>query len=189
MGTSLWLVPQPSSSAAATLQGVIESISKAHSSPSFPPHATLASLPESISLAEINSCLSSQEQVMLSFEQVRTGPTFYQSVFIAIQPSPQLSQLHQHVHESLRLQPKTPEFPHLSIYYGDEGKDEILQKLQEDGIIHKVDGAIKVGDIREFLAMEVWVVYCVGKPEEWSVIGKVALKPPNSYSSIRQTPM
>jgi Cyclic phosphodiesterase-like protein len=125
---------------------------------------------------------------MLSFEQVRTGPTFYQSVFIAIQPSQQLSQLHQHVHESLQSQPRTPEFPHLSLYYGDEGKDEVLQKLQEDGVIHNLDGPVIVGGIREFLAMEVWVVDCVGKPEEWSIIGKVALNNPNPTYPSGQTP-
>lgn len=159
---------------------MIESLSKTHSSPCFPPHVTLASLPNCISPQEIVSCLSSQQQVTLSFEQVRTGTTFYQSVFIAVQPSSQLSQLHQHVHRTLGIQPRTPEFPHLSLYYGDEGKAEIVRKLQEDGITQNVNGKLAVDGITEFLGMEVWVVSCVGRPEEWSVTDKISLNPHSS---------
>lgn len=114
---------------------------------------------------------------MLSFEQVRTGSTFYQSVFIAIQSSLQLSQLHQHVHNTLGVQPKTPEYPHLSLYYGDEGKDEIVEKLKQDGDTNNLDvnGMVAVGGVQGFLATEIWVVNCVGRPEEWSIIDKVPL--------------
>lgn len=119
---------------------------------------------------------------MLSFEEVRTGATFYQSVFIAIQPSAQLSQLHQHVHGTLGVQPKTPEFPHLSLYYGDEGKDEIVRKLYQTGITHNLEskGTVTVGGIKEFLASEIWVVKCADRPLEWTVVDKIALNPHDS---------
>lgn len=55
-----------------------------------------------------------------------------------------------------------------------------MQKLRKDGTIQdEINGTIRVGGIGGFLAMEVWMVSCVGRPEEWSVLDKIALKTPD----------
>ncbi|KAF8511119.1 2',3'-cyclic-nucleotide 3'-phosphodiesterase, partial [Hysterangium stoloniferum] len=175
-GTSLWLVPSASSPTREKLQDLLLSLSKSYSSPSFPVHITLAGLPACISLHEIITCLSSEEAVKITFQDVCTGKTFFQSVFIAIQQSVQLSHLHEHVHKTLGVQPKTPEFPHLSLYYGDNHKQEIVQMLRENGTIQaSTKGGIAVAGVDEFLAEEVWVVECIGKPEDWVVKEKIYL--------------
>jgi 2',3'-cyclic-nucleotide 3'-phosphodiesterase len=175
-GTSLWLVPSPSSFAATALQNLIASLSKTHSSPSFPPHITLANLPACISIPEIISSLSSEEKIKVAFEEVRTGKTFFQSVFAAIQASSRLSQLHEHVHKTLGVQAKTPEFAHLSLYYGDEGKEEMATQLQEDGVVELDAGRCIVAGVHNFMVEDIWVVQCQGRPEEWSVVEKVRLR-------------
>lgn len=155
------------------LQRLIKSISETHSSPTFPPHVTLASLPNCISIEELVECLAPRNPVKLTFKDVKIGTTYFQSVFIAIQESKDLFELRDHVHEVLGIQTRTPNFPHMSLYYGEDQREKVLDSLRQD--LSSLDYLADHAGIHEMLATEVWVVNCEGNPEEWSVIKQIQL--------------
>lgn len=167
MGISLWIVPPTSDPVTPKLKEIITTLSKKRSSPSFHPHITLASLPQCVSLEEITACLLTVKgPVSINFEKIRTGETYFQSVFIAIEATQSILALHEHIHRALGVQPKTPEFPHLSLYYGNEEKAQIAEETSS-----LLNGNTSGG----FQAKEIWVVNCEGKPESWAIFEKICL--------------
>ncbi|GJJ12559.1 hypothetical protein Clacol_006802 [Clathrus columnatus] len=132
MGLSLWIVSPDNTPVTSSLKELITTISKQRSSPNFYPHITLASLPQCISLEEITACLTATfKPVTVKFQRILTGPTYFQSVFISIEATPEILNLHGHVHRTLGIQPKTLKFPHVSLYYGDDNKEELARIMEE----------------------------------------------------------
>lgn len=72
-------------------------------------------------------------------------------------------------------------FPHLSLMYGVDSKEEgrianeIIRELEERGEAGQDGERYQVKGMYKFAAKEVWCVRCEGKVEDWEVLGKVKL--------------
>ncbi|TFY71372.1 hypothetical protein EVG20_g1636 [Dentipellis fragilis] len=167
--------------------------------PTFHPHITLASLPASIDLLVLREAIPISHSVLpVRFAAVAAGNHYFRSVYVAIQPSTDLATLHGLVHEALDVEPRTPLFPHMSLYYIDD-KDEqafderkrALADLVSRGVVlddeqggvaldcvagdPNVDPQVAGTKLNGFIGSEIWIVKCEGAVEEWEVLDKIIL--------------
>ncbi|KAG8934423.1 hypothetical protein FRC01_003097 [Tulasnella sp. 417] len=193
---SVWLVPPPKASQA--LEAVIASVASRYKSPKFQPHITLLSFPATPDI-DPNALLPPRAQlpstVPITFQEVCTGKTYFQSVLI------ELEKREDSVLQALYNQVKTftqknrgdpvssaiegtpsgtkPFYPHLSLYYGEppmEVKEEIIDALAVEGAI-SISGPLTVGGVEGgFHVSEIWVVRTEGPVEGWEVLQRVKLE-------------
>ncbi|KAG8734181.1 hypothetical protein FRC11_009837 [Ceratobasidium sp. 423] len=176
MGLSLWIVPSPSEF--ERLQPVLDDLAKYGKGPAFHPHVTLVSVPISTPLPFPPLGFDKILPMTLRFLKVQTGKSYFQSVLIAINPSPELVNLHDSVRQTLNypLPPGGSYFPHLSLFYGgdQELKDSLVRRLFDQGTAVPSEagpGDIVVG-ISEIHIEEIWLVRSEGPPEAWEVVEK-----------------
>ena len=154
--------------------------------PRFYPHITLASLPLSAenSLTDIETAIASSLKAPLTvkFRSVDIGSHYFRSVYLAIDSTSEIMDLHGRIHEALQAVPQTPSFPHLSLCYIDDedaaaGERERFYKTLKDGGKIKAGGEggvdLNCGLVEEewmdrFEATEVWVVRCDGPVNKWA---------------------
>jgi 2',3'-cyclic-nucleotide 3'-phosphodiesterase len=198
-GVALWLVP--SQSASHDLRQIMDfrpsqcksSSSKSYSN--FHPHITLASgIPSSVSTTSLLACIPEYAALPVEFKSLEVGETYFRSVFLAIHASPKLSGLHQHINNELKkldgVEPRSPCFPHLSLFYIDDSEveerqmvaDELLSsgKVVKDGrdrIILNcfIDKHTVRHELSGFDGVEVWIVNCEGQIGQWEALAKVDL--------------
>jgi 2',3'-cyclic-nucleotide 3'-phosphodiesterase len=165
-------------------QGGLESY---ESYPRFHPHITLASLPLSVenNLTDIEASIASSLKAPLTvkFSSVEFGSHYYRSVYIAIEPTSEIMNLHEHIHKALQAVPRTPSFPHLSLCYINDkdaaiGKREAFYRNLKDGGKMRAGGGLDCGLAEEdwmdcFEANEIWVVQCEGPVNEWAILRKL----------------
>lgn len=116
----------------------------------------------------------------LEFLDVRTGPTFTQSVLIAVKPNPELQNRHDSVRESLRvpLPPGDSYFPHLSLFYGgdQDRKESLVRRLYEQGsavsVSHEAAGGVEVASLSKVQVGDIWLVRTEGPVEKWEIMEK-----------------
>jgi len=160
--------------------------------PNFEPHVTLASLPLDTPVSAIRACIpQDQKQINIAFRSLEIGSHYFRSVYLAVNLSPELSALHQEVHAALRIDPKTPAFPHVSLcYVTDKDAEKGLRrqfaeslrvKEESDGISLGVDdeGDESEDGMAGFRADEIWVVRCEGPVETWEVLDIIKLQGDN----------
>ncbi|KAJ7583036.1 2',3'-cyclic-nucleotide 3'-phosphodiesterase [Mycena floridula] len=180
MKFTLWLVP--SANDAKSLQEIMKTrpssstATKDESYPTFFPHITLGTF----DLPAIPSPeLLTFDSLQADFSSIDIGDHFFRSVYIAIQPTEQLSALHAHVHSLLKAEPRTPSFPHLSLCYitdedaADDERErfkEALKILQREGGVTLVHGEETIAG---FWCSEMWITRCEGAVESWSILHKV----------------
>lgn len=115
--------------------------------PTFYPHITLASIPDSMAdeletigialppkraepsgVTPSNADPSPSKPIICKFAALTVGDVYHRSVYIAValseRQSPGLAALHAQVHEKLGIPTKTPAFPHMSLVYIDQGDAE-----------------------------------------------------------------
>lgn len=205
IGLSLWLVPAAEQSAKLSwIMHTRPPTAKLPSSyPRFHPHVTLATVPSTTPVEEIVAAIPSRRsQVKATFSDVVVGDAYFRSVLAVIEPSPEIMALHTKVSENLKTRnPRSPMFPHMSIYYIDDAEAEertrVLQELKDNGTviketgegvqIHTSGGPLGVptgsetrplpqGDaLRGIDVAEIWVALCDGPVETWTVLEKVEL--------------
>jgi 2',3'-cyclic-nucleotide 3'-phosphodiesterase len=167
------------------------SSSKSYSN--FHPHITLASgIPSSVSMTSLLACIPEHAALPVEFKSLEVGETYFRSVFLAIHASPNLSGLHQHINNELKkldgVEPRSPRFPHLSLFYIDDSEAEerqmIANELLSSGRVVQ-DGRDRIvldcftdkHNVRHKLSgfdgVEVWIVNCEGQVEEWEALAKV----------------
>ncbi|KAJ1309815.1 hypothetical protein OPQ81_006580 [Rhizoctonia solani] len=162
MGLSLWLVPSPSEF--ERLQPVLDGLAKHGNGPSFQPHVTLASVPILTPLPFPPLGFDQNSPMILRFLKLQTGESYFQSVLIAIDPSPELGDLHDSVRQILnRPLPRGGSyFPHLSLFYGGDQELEVslVRRLHDQGIVVPQEdgpGDIVAG-ISEIHVEDIWLV-------------------------------
>lgn len=158
--------------------------------PSFHPHVTLvASVPSPIPLSLIDDIFKTtarQAPIRLAFQRIEVGMHYYRSVYIAMEPSKEVTALHERIHKKLDIEPRTPAFPHLSLSYvedeDDKSKDErqmCLKRLMGSGEIKQLEDSVEINVaddwVTGFIAMEAWVVDCNDLVETWTVLHKLSL--------------
>lgn len=176
----MWLVPG-TIDGVARMQGIITELSERHNSPIFAPHITLCTVPSDTPVEKLKDVAANLPAVeLVRFDAVETGGTFYQSVFVAIHPSDELRALQSTVFERLGLENvKMPNFPHLSLYYGDDAakKTAIRDRLHADGIVQRCEaGGVTVDSTERFPINEVWITRCDGPVADWQVLARVPLE-------------
>ncbi|GAA5840853.1 hypothetical protein JCM5353_001992 [Sporobolomyces roseus] len=169
---------------------MIHTLSTTHSTPSFQSHVTLLTKLASTAslLSDLQTTLTewkktqTSSDLLLSFEGLgshASSQNYFQYLFAIINLSPQLASLRQSTRSSLHSEEKRQEeddyFPHLSLMYGldDENKNskEIITSLEQGGECGMTDEGYEVSSRREFVVEEVWAVRCIGKVEDWEVLG------------------
>ncbi|KAK0497062.1 2',3'-cyclic-nucleotide 3'-phosphodiesterase [Armillaria luteobubalina] len=194
MGITLWIVP--SSTCAAKLKHIMgvrpvpPTTTPSSSYPRFDPHITLLSLPADspISISILRDAISSIQLSALDikFKSIDIGTHFFRSVYIAVQLTPALTEIHTHVHEKVGVEPRTPKYPHLSLCYitdedAQQGEREAFYQAIEDKIRKDGDGvSLDCGELAEewiggFVASEIWITECNGPIEDWNILDKVPL--------------
>lgn len=155
--------------------------------PRFHPHITLASLPLSVenNLTGIEASIATalKRPLTVKFSSVEIGSHYFRSVYIAIEPTSEIMNLHERIHEALQAVPRTPSFPHLSLCYIDDkdaatGEREAFYKILKDGGKIRDGGGLDCGLVEEdwmdrFEANEIWVVQCEGPVNEWAILRKL----------------
>ena len=104
--------------------------------------------------------------------------------------------MHKHFHDILKIEPRTPAFPHVSLCYIDDVDAENgerqafydalkdagkLRAIKKDGNVEGVGlncgSSTQVEWIDHFKASEIWAVsLCEGPVEGWKVVQKFSLK-------------
>ncbi|EDR14873.1 uncharacterized protein LACBIDRAFT_306075 [Laccaria bicolor S238N-H82] len=159
--------------------------------PQFAPHITLGSFSH-LRLSEIRASIPvSQPPLQIRFDDIQVGSHYFRSVYISIKLTPELIVLHDEVHSSLGVEPRTPAYPHLSLCYIDdkdaeEGeREKFARDTHDSGYIRyePSDGSLSICSsssseedwITEFTSSEIWIAQCDGPVAEWSVIEKIPL--------------
>ncbi|KAK0463776.1 2',3'-cyclic-nucleotide 3'-phosphodiesterase [Desarmillaria tabescens] len=194
MGITLWIVPP--SACAAKLRRIMNvrpgppatSISSS-SYPRFHPHITLLSLPADspISVSALRDAISSiQQSLDITFKSIDIGTHFFRSVYIAVQLTPELTEIHTHVHKKVGVEPRTPKYPHVSLCYitdedAQHGERRAFYQAIESKIRKEGDGgSLDCGELTEewisgFVASEIWIAECNGPIEDWKILDKIPL--------------
>ncbi|KAH7907090.1 2',3'-cyclic-nucleotide 3'-phosphodiesterase [Hygrophoropsis aurantiaca] len=214
MGTALWLVP--SAAQRALIESVLPTRSantplSANSYPKIIPHITLVSIPSDQVPTE-NPDTSTQNSVQkrllhalstprpppirADFAALKTGDHYFRSVYIAVQRTPELVQLNEHVIRELGVR-EGPAFPHMSLCYITDDDDtrhneraNIARALYTSGTVIAdaeddercslvcpgVDGVGSVS-LTGFDGEEVWIVRCDGPVDTWQVLETTHLAP------------
>jgi len=170
--------------------------------PKFHPHITLATVPSTTPVGEIVAAIpSGQSQVKVDFSDVVVSDAYFRSVLAVIKPSPEILSLGAKISENLKTRnPRSPMFPHMSIYYIDDAeageRARVLRELKDNGTVTQTGDGVEIhtsggpagtptgtgirplppGDIlRGFHGVEIWVVRCEGSVETWTVLETVKL--------------
>jgi hypothetical protein len=179
-GISLWLMPPQKERSA--LRKVIDRVAEEQHSDAFEPHITLASLSPGTSTEGWTDAIAAQLQkhvpILATFDKLRTGNTFFQSVFADIQQDKKLFAFREDIVASI-TQGRAPDpklgpdwYPHISFFYGSPPqteKGDIVKTLEETGD----EETGRVAKIKQFEANEVWIVQTDGHVKEWRILGIV----------------
>ena len=203
-GMSLWLVPSTEQSAKLSwIMHVRPQTAKMPNSyPKFHPHITLATVSSTTPVEDLVAAIPPrQPQVRAAFSDVVVSDAYFRSVLAVIESSPETSALHAKINESLKIRnPRSPMFPHMSIYYIDDEEPEersrVLQELKDNGTVVRTKDGVQIhtsggptgtptgpetrplphGDeLQGFDGVEIWVVLCDGSVETWTVLKRVGL--------------
>ncbi|KAG7448110.1 uncharacterized protein BT62DRAFT_754032 [Guyanagaster necrorhizus] len=156
----------------------------------FDPHITLLSLPanSSLSASVLRDAVSSiQLSLDIKFISIDIGTHFFRSVYIAAQLTPELEELHMHVHKKVGVEPRTPKYPHVSLCYitdedAQQGERKAFYRAIEPKIRKEDDGvSIDCGELTEewmsrFVANEIWIAECNGPVDDWRILDKIPLQ-------------
>lgn len=155
--------------------------------PSLVAHITLASpIPSSLSTATILSSVPARDlrgdaPLQVRFKSIDVGDTYWRSVYITIDPTPEMLKLRDDIHAALRkhegVNPTAPHFPHMSLYYIDDSEPDernvAKNRLFTSKQAEEYADGVKLGNLPGFEGAEIWVVRCEGPVEEWEVLGKM----------------
>ena len=204
IGLSLWLVPTVEQSAKLSwIMHIRPPTAELPSSyPKFHPHITLATVPSTTPVDELIAAIPPrQSQFKAVFSDVVVSGAYFRSVLAVVEPSPEITSLHAEVVESLKIRnPRSPMFPHMSIYYIDDleagERARVLQELKDNGTVIKTEEGVQIhtsggpigistgsetrplpqdDTLRGINVTEIWVALCDGPVETWTVLEKVEL--------------
>ncbi|SCV71500.1 BQ2448_3088 [Microbotryum intermedium] len=200
-GIALWLSPPRTSPQHEHLQSLIKKLFSSLSTPPFDPHVTLLSgLPTSTPLDLIISSLersidaSHLKKFRIDFTGIGTHHRYFQYLFIVVNKDNEgLLRVRTKIQEGLekdglrRDDPQTGRevekvqdyFPHASLVYGTDieggrNVEEVMERMRKEG--NGFEGGVSAASAQGFQVEHVLVVMCEGRPEEWKVLGSVALK-------------
>lgn len=173
-----------------------------NSYPRFHPHITLATVPSTTPVEELIAAIPSrQSRVEVDFSDVVVSDAYFRSVLATIEPSSEILSLRTKINENLKiLNPQSPMFPHMSIYYIDDAEAEervrVLQEIEDNGTVVRTKDGVQIhtsggpmgiptgsetrplphdDTLQGFDGAEIWAVLCDGPVETWTVLEKAKL--------------
>lgn len=169
----------------------------ASSYPNFTPHITLASFPSDTTIAALRESIPfGQSVVPVQFSSLLSGETYTRSVYVTVKLSPAIASLHAGIHSALKAEPRTPSFPHMSLFYIADKDAEVRERervtreiMESSVVLNPKDrgsgitldcngtGADLSGQTKldGFTGSEIWIVRCEGLVEEWQILEKIML--------------
>lgn len=201
-GLALWLTPFPASS---ILSNLIETLATNYSTPRFIPHVTLLSglatdsplesvqnrILEGIELYRASTA-NPMQGIHLKFGDGLAShkDIIWQYLFIKIQLDDSLTALRRCLKMTC-LPDQAAEaagddyFPHLSLMYGQDTPTTTaaakIEELESSGVVirNRMDGTCSVGDgsgrLASIIAMDIVLMRCEGRVEDWVEMNRVPL--------------
>ncbi|KAJ7074160.1 RNA ligase/cyclic nucleotide phosphodiesterase [Mycena amicta] len=156
--------------------------------PHFIPHITLAALPNDPepTLEQIQAAIPALPRSLdVSFDRVEVGDHYFRSVYLVVQPTPDLIALHQHVHKALGItNPRTPKFPHLSLCYISDNDAAAGERTRyydaiSERIRHVGDGISLNTEGEDWLSLlsslAICIARCDGPVDTWTVEKRIPI--------------
>ncbi|WP_447978632.1 2'-5' RNA ligase family protein [Candidatus Nitrospira bockiana] len=129
----LWLTP--TGPVADLLARTILELARRYQGPAFAPHVTLlghVTDEEAGIVAGSTALAASRRPITMTLVEPGIGPDYFHCVFLTIQPTPDLLEVHEEARARLGTATWEPYRPHLSLLYGDhprEARAEIARSL------------------------------------------------------------
>jgi 2'-5' RNA ligase len=119
VGFSLWIVPE--GEVRRRLAVLIEALARRFGGPVFEPHLTLlagAPGPTEAVVARAEELVRGSQAFRIGFTGPETGESYFRSLYLRVEPSPELLALHVAARDAFGRVDEPPFFPHLSLMYG-----------------------------------------------------------------------
>ena len=131
IGFSPWIVPE--GEVRRRLAALIAELARRFGGPVFDPHVTLlAGLP-----GPAASVIARAEEVMrgartfpVRFEGPEKGESYFRSLYLRVEPSPELLALHGAARDAFGRTEDAPLFPHLSLLYGAPPPPAVIEEIR-----------------------------------------------------------
>ena len=130
-GFSLWIVPD--GEVHRRLAALIGALARRFGSPVFDPHVTLlAGLPGPAAsvVARAPEVMRGAKAFPIRFVGPEKGESYFRSLYLHVEPSPQLLALHAAAREAFGRTEKAPFFPHLSLMYGAPPPPSVIEEVR-----------------------------------------------------------
>ncbi len=131
VGFSLWLVPE--GELRRRLADLIESLSRRFGGPVFEPHVTLlAGVREAKRdvVARADEMLRGASALPLRFAGLETAGTYFRALYLRVETSDALLELHQAARAAFARGDDPPYVPHLSLVYGAPPPAAVVEELR-----------------------------------------------------------
>lgn len=131
VGLSLWLVPE--GAVRRRLAALIESLARRFAGPVFAPHVTLLAgitRAEADVITQAREILRGSTALSLRFTGPEAGETFFRALYLRVEPSAPLLELHQAARDAFARRDDPPYVPHLSLVYGAPPPRTVLGELR-----------------------------------------------------------
>ncbi|KAI0929021.1 hypothetical protein AcW1_006084 [Taiwanofungus camphoratus] len=164
--------------------------------PDFDPHVTLASVPLSASVTELQAAIPpDQATIPIRFKSVDVGQKYFMSVYVAVHHTPELVAMRERLGMALGDR-AVPNVPHMSLQYiadsEPEERSRVVEGLRSAGTVVNTDAGVAlicpgnntveemaekadVDRLEGFDGEEIWIVKCEGPVPDWEVLQKITL--------------
>ena len=169
---SLWLIPGVDTTVYRRLKTTITELAAEHEdAPVFEPHITVVGGIDSerTVLKETTQTLANQtDPLTVAVEGVRWSTTRHQCVFLAVEPTLELGELHQSARKAVN-KPATAYHPHLSLIYSE------MDLAERRDIARSIDMAMLPDSLT---CQRLQLIDTTGAESEWETAVSVRLSDP-----------
>jgi hypothetical protein len=130
-GFSLWMVP--GGEVRRRLAALVAALARRFGGPIFEPHVTLlAALPGPLDhvVARASRVVGSSKAFSLRFAGPEAGDTYFRSLYLRVEPSPELLAVHEAALDAFGRREEPPLFPHLSLMYGPPSPQAVVEEVR-----------------------------------------------------------
>jgi 2'-5' RNA ligase len=130
-GFSLWIVPE--GEVRRRLAARIAELARRFAGPVFEPHVTLLAGrpgPAASVIARAGEGMRMSNTFPVRFIGPELGDSYFRSLYLRVEPSPELLVLHDAVRDAFGRTEEAPFFPHLSLRYGAPPPPAVIEEVR-----------------------------------------------------------
>ncbi len=130
-GFSLWIVPE--GEVRGRLAALIAEFARRFGRPVFDPHVTLlAGVPGAAEdvVVRAEAVARASKAFPLRFAGPEAGDSFFRSLYLRVEPGPELLALHRTARDAFGRDDEPPFFPHLSLMYGAPPPPAVVEEVR-----------------------------------------------------------